>query len=320
MSPRIAVLAGGVGAARFLDGLVRVVPPQNVTAIVNVGDDMEWAGLHIAPDLDTVMYTLAGLMNPETGWGLAGDDRRVLRRLESLGGPAWFSIGDDDLATHLYRTHRLREGAPLSTITAELCAAVGLECRITPVTDQRLRTVVSTPIGQLAFQDYFVRRRAADTLQALHFDGATSAEPAPGVLETLAQADIIVIAPSNPFLSIDPLLAVPGVRQAVLDNDGAVIAISPIIGGAAVKGPAAEILASLGHDVSARGVARLYAGLIGVFILDEQDADLADEIHESFGMRCVARPTLMTGVPEKIALAEAVLAEADSVASGVTAP
>ena len=308
----VAVLAGGVGAARFLDGLVQVVAPQDVTAIVNVGDDMEWAGLHIAPDLDTVMYTLSGLVNPEMGWGVANDGRRVLDRLKSLGGPAWFTIGDDDLATHLYRTQRLREGAPLSTITAELCERVGIECRVTPVTDDRLRTVVQTPEGELAFQDYFVRRRAADPVHALRFDGAETARPAPGLIEAVEQAEAIVIAPSNPFLSIDPLLAVPGVREAVTASDAPVVAISPIIGGAAVKGPAAEILASLGHDVSALGVARLYNGLADVFILDEQDASLVDQIEAETSLRCTATQTLMSGPAEKRALAQAALAEASA--------
>ncbi len=308
----VAVLAGGVGAARFLDGLVQVVAPQDVTAIVNVGDDMEWAGLHIAPDLDTVMYTLSGLVNPEMGWGVANDGRRVLDRLKSLGGPAWFTIGDDDLATHLYRTQRLREGAPLSTITAELCERVGIECRVTPVTDDRLRTVVQTPEGELAFQDYFVRRRAADPVHALRFDGAEAARPAPGLIEAVEQAEAIVIAPSNPFLSIDPLLAVPGVREAVTASDAPVVAISPIIGGAAVKGPAAEILDSLGHDVSALGVARLYDGLADVFILDEQDADLVGQIEAETSLRCTATQTLMSGPAEKRALAQAALAEASA--------
>lgn len=305
---RAAVLAGGVGAARFLDGLTRVLPPEDVTAVVNIGDDMEWAGLHIAPDLDTVVYTLAGLMNPETGWGLAGDERRVLNRLASLGGPAWFSIGDDDLATHLYRTHRLREGAPLSTVTAELCRTFGVTCGVTPASDDRIRTVVQTPVGELAFQDYFVRRRASDIVQALRFDGAEQAQAAPAVLKALGEADVILIAPSNPFLSIAPLLAVPGVRQAVQASDAAVIAISPIIGGAAVKGPAAEILASLGHDVSAVGVARLYAELADIFILDEQDAELVEQIEAEAGLRCAALPTLMSGPAEKQALASAALA------------
>ena len=307
MTTRVAVLAGGVGAARFLDGLVRVMPPQDITAIVNVGDDMEWAGLHIAPDLDTVMYTLSGLVNPEMGWGVANDGRRVLDRLDSLGGPAWFLIGDDDLATHLFRTHRLREGAPLSTVTAELCRAVGIECRVTPVTDDRLRTVVQTPDGELAFQDYFVRRRAADPIYGLRFDGAESSAPAPGVTEALSGADTIVIAPSNPFLSIEPLLAVPGVREALTESGAPVVAISPIIGGAAVKGPAADILASLGHDVSAIGVARLYAELADVFILDEQDAALVEQVEAETALRCLALPTLMSGPAEKQALARAAL-------------
>ena len=314
MTTRVAVLAGGVGAARFLDGLVRVMPPQDITAIVNVGDDMEWAGLHIAPDLDTVMYTLSGLVNPEMGWGVANDGRHVLDRLDSLGGPAWFLIGDDDLATHLFRTHRLREGAPLSTVTAELCRAVGIECRVTPVTDDRLRTVVQTPDGELAFQDYFVRRRAADPVHGLRFDGAESSAPAPGVIEALRSADAIVIAPSNPFLSIDPLLAVPGVREALTESGAPVVAISPIIGGAAVKGPAADILASLGHDVSAIGVARLYAELADVFILDEQDAALVEQVEAETALRCLALPTLMSGPAEKQALARAALDAAQDIA------
>ena len=311
MTTRVVVLAGGVGAARFLDGLVRVADPEQVTAVVNVGDDMEWAGLHIAPDLDTVMYTLAGLVNPETGWGLIGDERRVLAHLDELGGPAWFSIGDRDLATHLYRTHRLREGAPLSAITAELCQTLGVPCRVTPVTDDRLRTVVRTDEGELAFQDYFVRRHAADAVHALRFDGADDAAPAPGVIDALRAADAVIIAPSNPFLSIDPLLAVPGVRDAVTGSSAPVVAISPIIGGAAVKGPAAEILASLGHDVSALGVARLYANLADVFIVDEQDAALADQIEAETPLRCLALPTLMSGPAEKQALARAALVAAE---------
>lgn len=300
---RVAVLAGGVGAARFLDGLVRVVSPSDVTAIVNVGDDMEWSGLHISPDLDTVTYTLADLVNPETGWGLRGESRRTLDRLSELGGPDWFMIGDLDLATHLYRTHRLTQGDPLSEITRDLTSQLGLECVITPVTDDRLRTVVGTDAGELAFQDYFVRRRAADSVDSLRFDGAESARPAPLVEESLDRADVIVVAPSNPFLSIDPLLSVLGVRELVISNRVKVAAVSPIIGGEAVKGPAADILRSLGHDVSALGVARLYAELASVFILDEEDASLASEIESETGMHVVVMPTLMTDVETKKALA-----------------
>ena len=304
---RVAVLAGGVGAARFLDGLVRVVPPTDVTAIVNVGDDMEWSGLHISPDLDTVTYTLADLVNPETGWGLRGESRRTLDRLSELGGPDWFMIGDLDLATHLYRTHRLSQGDPLSAITRDLTRRLGLELAITPVTDDRLRTVVQTDSGELAFQDYFVRRRAADPVHALRFDGADSASPAPGVIDSLQEADVIVIAPSNPFLSIDPLLSVPGVRDAVTSSAAPVVAISPIIGGQAVKGPAADILQSLGHDVSALGVARIYGSLADVFILDEEDASLASEIEAETGMRVVVMATLMSDLEAKKALATGTL-------------
>ena len=304
---RAAVLAGGVGAARFLDGLVRVLPPEDVTAIVNVGDDMEWAGLHISPDLDTVSYTLAGLVNPETGWGLIGESRRTLDRLSQLGGPDWFMIGDLDLATHLYRTHRLSQGDPLSAITGDLTARLGLQCANTPVTDDRLRTVVGTDSGELAFQDYFVRRRAADRVHSLRFDGADSARPAPTVVKTLEQADVIVIAPSNPFLSIDPLLSVPGLRDLVVSYRSRVVAVSPIVGGAAVKGPAAEILQSLGHDVSALGVARLYADLAGVFVLDEADKLLASRIEGETQMRVVVMPTLMTDVEAKMSLADGTL-------------
>ncbi|MDE2892999.1 MAG: 2-phospho-L-lactate transferase [Chloroflexota bacterium] len=300
---RVAVLAGGVGAARFLDGLVRVLAPQDVTAIVNVGDDMEWAGLHISPDLDTVTYTLADLVNPETGWGLRGETRRALDRLSELGGPDWFMIGDLDLATHLYRTHRLTEGDSLSEITRDLTQRLGLDCVITPVTDDRLRTVVGTDAGELPFQDYFVRRRASDVVHSLRFDGSDSAAPAPLVLDAIREAEVIVIAPSNPFLSIDPLLSVVGVREALDESAAPVAAVSPIIGGEAVKGPAADILRSLGHDVSALGVARIYAGLADVFILDEADATLASEIESETEMRVVVMPTLMTDVEAKMSLA-----------------
>ena len=307
---RAAVLAGGVGAARFLEGLVQVLEPSDVTAIVNVGDDMEWAGLHISPDLDTVTYTLSGLVNAEMGWGIGGDGRRVLDRLGKLGGPDWFLIGDDDLATHLYRTHRLREGATLAAVTAELAERLGIGCRILPATSDRLRTVVQTDAGELAFQEYFVRRRAADAVRSLRFDGADRAAPSPGAIEAIEAADVIVIAPSNPFLSIEPVFAVPGVKRAMRESPAPVAAISPIIGGAAVKGPAAEILASLGHDVSALGVARLYAETADVFILDEADAVLTGQVESETGLRCVAVPTLMSGAAEKRALAEATLAAA----------
>ncbi len=304
---RVAVLAGGVGAARFLDGLVRVLPARDVTAIVNVGDDMEWAGLHISPDLDTVMYTLADMVNPETGWGLRGESRRTLDRLSELGGPDWFMIGDLDLATHLFRTHWLSQGNPLSTVTRDLAKRAGLELFITPVTDDRLRTMVDTDAGEFAFQDYFVRRRASDTVRAIRFDGIDTAQPTPKVINALLEADVIVIAPSNPFLSIEPILSVTGMRDAVVNSRAPVAAISPIIGGEAVKGPAADILQSLGHDVSALGVARLYEDLADVFVLDQTDAPLADAIEAETRMRVAVMPTLMTDVEAKMALASGTL-------------
>lgn len=304
---RVAVLSGGVGAARFLEGLVQVIPPRNVTAIVNVGDDMEWCGLHISPDLDTITYTLAGLINPETGWGLRDESRRSLDRLSELGGPDWFMIGDLDLATHLYRTDRLTQGDKLSEVTRDLTRRLGLECLITPVTNSRVRTIVGTDAGELAFQDYFVRRRTSDRVNSLRFEGSETATPAPGVEGALIDADVIVIAPSNPFLSIDPLLSIPGVEESLTASRAPVVAISPIIGGEAVKGPAADILRSLWHDNSALGVAQLYAELADIFILDEVDASLAAPIETTTGLRVVVLPTLMTDIEAKQRLAASTL-------------
>ena len=299
----IVVIAGGVGAARFLEGAVAAFPPADIVAIVNVGDDLELAGLHISPDLDTVTYTLAEQVNPETGWGVRGDSFAALERLRALGGSDWFSLGDTDVGTHLYRTERLAAGAPLSVVTAEIAAASGIGCVILPVTDGRLRTIVQTDAGELPFQEYFVRRRQTDTVRGLRFDGAESVKPAPGVHEAITQARAVVIAPSNPFLSIGPVLAVPGLRDCLLTTQAPVVAVSPIIAGAAVKGPAAAIMQSLGHDVSALGVARLYADLIDVFVIDQQDAALASEIAGDTGVDCLATQTLMHGPDEKRALA-----------------
>lgn len=300
----IVVLAGGVGAARFLEGAVAAFPPADVVAIVNVGDDLELAGLHISPDLDTVTYTLAGQINPETGWGLAGDSFTALARLRALGGSDWFTLGDTDLGTHLYRTERLAAGAPLSRVTAEIAAASGLDCTILPVSDGYLRTIVQTDAGELPFQEYFVRRRQADAVRGLRFEGADAVEPAPGVDEAIRRARAIVIAPSNPFLSIGPVLAVPGLRDCLLTTQAPIVAVSPIVAGAAIKGPAAAIMRSLGHDVSALGVARLYADLIDIFVIDQQDAALAPQIARETGVDCVATQTLMSGPAEKRALAE----------------
>ncbi|MDA0353655.1 MAG: 2-phospho-L-lactate transferase [Chloroflexi bacterium] len=308
---RIVVLCGGVGAARFLDGVVRSVDaPSAVTAICNVSDDLQWHGLHVSPDIDTILYTLAGLEG-EFGWGLTGDTHAALEELRTLGRDEWFTIGDRDLATHLWRSEQLRGGATLAEATAALATARGLACCLLPVTNDPHPTIVVTDEGELEFQDYFVRRRSADPVRALRFPGAEIARPAPGVLEAIAEAELILFAPSNPFVSIDPLFAVPGVRAAVEAAPARRVAISPIIGGAAVKGPAADMLRSLGHEVSALGVARLYRGLIDTFVLDEQDRALAPTI-AALGLETVVLDSMMRDRPGRARVAAEVLAAVQS--------
>ncbi|HAS10034.1 MAG TPA: 2-phospho-L-lactate transferase, partial [Acidimicrobiaceae bacterium] len=245
-----AVLCGGVGAARFLRGLLAVVPPSSVTAIVNVADDTELHGLHISPDIDTVTYTLADAIDPDRGWGLRDETWHAMTMFERYGNPSWFNLGDKDLATHIVRTERLRAGQPLSEVTAHLARAWDLECTLLPVTDDRLRTFVATEHGELSFQEYFVGRQHAVPITDVRFEGADAARPAPGVLDALADADRIVIAPSNPIVSIGPLLAVDGIRDALVRHRSRVVAVSPIIAGAALKGPADRLLTELGHDPS----------------------------------------------------------------------
>jgi LPPG:FO 2-phospho-L-lactate transferase len=287
---------------------VEVVDPSAVTAIVNTGDDFVIHGLHVCPDLDTVTYTLADAVNPETGWGLAGESWGAMDALDRFGpGLTWFRLGDRDLATHLYRTRRLEEGTPLSTVTAEIAAAWGVGVRLLPMTDDRVATRVEVPgEGEIEFQDYFVRRRHDVPVRAVRFEGAAAARPGPGVLEALNDADRVVICPSNPIVSIDPILAVPGIRDKVVVRRADVVAVSPIVAGAALKGPAARLLADLGHDVSVVGVARLYAPLASVLVVDEADGWLAGAVEEE-GMRCVVVPAVMRARPEAMALATAVL-------------
>jgi LPPG:FO 2-phospho-L-lactate transferase len=303
----ITVLAGGVGAARMLSGLQRVVAPRELVAIVNVGDDTTLHGLHISPDLDTCTYTLAGAINPETGWGLVGETWQAMDALDRYGGLTWFRLGDKDLATHLYRTQRLGEGAPLSRITAEITHAWSIETTLIPVTDDRLETIVHRPDGStLSFQDYFVRLQHGVPISGVSFRGAEQASAAPGVLESLAGADRVVIAPSNPIVSIGPLLAVPGVREALMARRQHTVAVSPIIGGAALKGPADRMLRELGHDVSVVGVARLYAPLAAALVIDEVDAALAPDVAAA-GIRPVVAPTIMSDPQRAAALGRTVL-------------
>jgi LPPG:FO 2-phospho-L-lactate transferase len=302
----IAVLAGGVGAARFLEGLVQVVDPAEVTVIVNTGDDEEFFGLHVSPDVDTVIYTLSGRANAEHGWGLAGDSFHCLDALARLGYDTWFRLGDADLATHIYRTQLLRQGRSLSEATASVAAAFGLTTTVLPMSDDPVRTEVITPSGVLPFQEYFVRRAFQDPVQAVRFQGVESARPAPGVLEALADADAIILAPSNPLVSIGPILAVPGIREALVATLAPVAAVSPIVAGKALKGPADRMMAGLGLEVSARGVAGLYREFLDIMVLDSADAVLAPEI-QSLGVAPVVTNTVMSSVSDKAALAAATL-------------
>jgi LPPG:FO 2-phospho-L-lactate transferase len=284
----------------MLSGLVQVMTPSDITAIVNVGDDMVLHGLHISPDLDTVTYTLAGLDNTETGWGVTGETWTVMAELEQIGGESWFRLGDRDLATHLFRTERLHRGDPLSAVTAALATQRGIAVRLLPVTDDPVRTRVTLseaselgPAGtEVAFQDYFVRLHHGVSVQSVAFAGADSAVPGPGVLGSLADAEGIVVCPSNPIVSIGPLLAVPGVREALEARRDDIIAVSPIVAGAALKGPADRLMAELGTEPSVVGVASLYAPWVGTLVIDQADADHAATV-EAQGMRCVVGPTVM---------------------------
>jgi LPPG:FO 2-phospho-L-lactate transferase len=282
----------------MVDALARAVRPSTVTAIVNVGDDLEFLGLQVSPDLDTVLYTLAGLLDEERGWGVRDETTNALATAERLGADSWFTLGDRDIGLHLVRTSALRSGEPLSTVTARIAAALGVETRLLPASDERVRTILATDAGELDFQSWFVGRRHTDPVLGVRFEGAEAASPAPGVLEALAAADRIVIAPSNPFVSIDPILAVPGIRAAVAVRRPDAVAVSPIVGGRALRGPLAEMLSGLGHEPSALGVARLYTELVSTFVVDLADAELTPAI-EALGLRAVVLPTVMVDPLER---------------------
>jgi LPPG:FO 2-phospho-L-lactate transferase len=303
----ITALAGGVGAARLLRGMVEIVPPGEITAIVNVGDDTDLHGLHISPDLDTVMYTLADAINPETGWGLAGETWRVMESLGRLRGVTWFNLGDKDLATHLYRTQRLAEGVPLGTVTGELAERFGVGIRLLPVTDDPLRTRLRLVGGdEVGFQEYFVKLHHDVAVTEVRFDGASHARPGPGVLDAIATATVVVVCPSNPVVSIDPVLAVPGVPEALAARRHEVVAVSPIVAGAALKGPADRLLVEMGFESSVVGVARWYAPWVSTLVVDDADAGLAGAV-EAEGVRCVVAPTIMSDVDRSAALARIVI-------------
>lgn len=303
-----AVLAGGVGAARFLRGLCPLLDPSDVTIIVNTGDDETFHGLHVSPDLDTVTYTLAGLVHPQQGWGLRGDTFHALELLQRYYGDAWFRLGDRDLATHIYRSDALRRGRRLSQVTADIARRLGVRERLLPMSDDPVRTFVTTGAGPLAFQDYLVRRRSQGRVHAIRLRGAKAARPAPGVLSALRRAGAIILPPSNPLVSIGPIIALRGVREALRKSRDVVAAISPIVAGLPIKGPLHRMLAGLGHEVSPVGVARLYRDFVSVFVLDRRDAGDAPRI-AALGMRPVITDTVMSTPARSRALARRVLQE-----------
>jgi LPPG:FO 2-phospho-L-lactate transferase len=300
---RVAVLSGGVGGARFLRGVLAAVAPESVSIVGNVGDDLQVLGLHVSPDLDSILYTLAGLSDEERGWGRAEETWNALETVAALGGDAWFRLGDRDLGLHLVRTELLRTGRPLSQVTAGLARAVGLRAKLLPATDDALRTFVETPAGTFSFQTWFVERRHEDEVDAVHYTGAPEAAPAPGVLDALAVADAILIAPSNPYVSIGPILAVEPIRAALERRRVPCVAVSPLVGGRAVKGPADRMLARLAGGTTPAHVAACYEGLIDALVVDDSDA--RSELPA--GVRCVSTQTLMTDLDVARRLVETAL-------------
>ena len=302
---KVTLLAGGTGGTKLAHGFALLGPKVELTVIANVGDDAEIHGLHVSPDIDALLYTLAGLIDAERGWGVRGDTFTAHDMLARYGQPAWFTLGDADLATHVERTRRLREGASLTNATAALATALGITTRILPASDDRVRTRLETDDGLLDFQDYFVRRRQEPEVRGIVLDGIDAARPTAAVLGAIGGADLVVIGPSNPLVSIGPILALAGVRSG-LASAARRVAVSPIIAGRALKGPADRMLASLGHDATAVGVARMYAGIVDRFVIDEVDAGLRPEI-EGLGMDVDIRPTIMRDEADRSALAAALL-------------
>jgi len=301
---KVAILSGGVGGARFVRGVADVVDPASVTVIGNVGDDVEVLGMHVSPDLDSVIYALAGLNDEERGWGRSGETWETLETVKSLGGEAWFSLGDRDLGLHLVRTQALRAGEPLSMVTTRIGEALGVEARLLPATDDRLRTWVVTSAGEFPFQEWFVARGHRDEVDRVRFEGAATASPAPGVLEAIDAADLLLIAPSNPYVSIEPILAVTAIRDALARRRVPCVAVSPLIGGRAVKGPADRMLARIAGGTSPRHVAGCYPGLIDSIVVDEADAGDLDGLGE---VRPIVARTLMSDAAARRRLAETAL-------------
>jgi LPPG:FO 2-phospho-L-lactate transferase len=303
---RIVALAGGVGGSKLALGLAQMIEPRDLTIIANTGDDIVMHGLHVSPDPDIMIYTLAGLVNPEAGWGFCDESFRVAEGLAGYGRPIWFQLGDRDLATHIHRTAMLKDGATLSEAIESIRTAHGVAVRILPMSDSAVPTIVDTDEGRMHLQDYFVRRRCEPHLRGITFEGAEHACPALGVVDCLLAADVIVIAPSNPLISIGPILAVPGIREVLRERRARVIAVSPLVGGKSLKGPSDKMMREMGYEVSAVGVARLYRDICSIFIVDETDADHCATIKE-LGMSLVACPTVMRSLADKEELARAIL-------------
>lgn len=302
----ITVLTGGTGGAKFVDGLRQIVQPEDLTVIVNTGDDLLWWGLYVSPDLDSITYMLAGRLSQERGWGVKGDTFYCLQAMGQLGQPIWFHTGDRDVATHILRSKLLSDGKTLSEVTAEIAGRLGIRTRILPMTNSRVETRVGTPVGELSFEEYFVQRWYQDPVESVRYAGASDAEPAPGVIDAIRTADAVILAPSNPVSSIAPILAVPGIREALRESRARIAAVSPIVAGSAVNGPAGILLQAQGYPVSIAGIAEFYHDFLDLLVVDLQDSQMADGLQKS-GMRVHCTQTLMRTQEDRVALAKAVV-------------
>ncbi len=302
----ITVLTGGTGGAKFVDGLRQIVAPEELTVIVNTGDDLLWWGLYVSPDLDSITYMLAGKLSQERGWGVKGDTFYCLQAMGQLGQPIWFHTGDRDVATHIFRSKLLSDGKTLSEVTAEIAGRLGIKARILPMSNSRVETRVGTPVGELSFQEYFVERWYQDPVESVRYAGASDAEPAPGVIDAIRGSEAVILAPSNPVSSIAPIMAVPGIREALRESRARIAAVSPIVAGAAVSGPAGILMQAQGFPVSIAGVAEFYHDFLDLLVVDSKDRRMAEELQKS-GMKVHCTQTLMRTQEDRIALAKAVL-------------
>lgn len=303
---KVTALAGGVGAARFLTGLTRVMPPEDLTVIVNTGDDITLHGLHISPDIDIVTYTLAGIVDDTKGWGIRNDTFNCLEMLKGYGAETWFNLGDKDLATHIYRTNQLRQGATLTQVTDEIRRQLGVKAKILPMSNDPFETRVKTPTGSIHFEEYFVKRQCKDDFLGVDFIGEDQAKPAPGVLQAISEADLLVVCPSNPVVSIGTILSIVSVRDAIRRTKARAVAVSPIVAGATIKGPADKMLRGLGFEVSALGIARFYSDFLDAIVIDLKDTALKEPIRK-LGLDVTVTNTLMKSLDDKVALAKTVL-------------